>query len=392
MAPATTPGRADLAESDGIRQRYGLRAALRSCAVDWRLGACGTYVASPDGAAIVAVGRPGNWAAKYTGIMTCGRIWTCPVCSAKLRAERLARIQAAMVHSGGRWQMLTLTMRHQDGMPLAPMLRGMMRALARTRRVRAVREIWERAVTASVRATEVTHGTAGWHPHVHLLLRTHKWSRLEKAAFRRAWARAVVREVGGMHAPKLTLGVSFSKPLCVEKDDPTGVARYIAKAGCEIVGVGKVARDSRAGLSSWELAAVATGRHLEERAWSAWCEYQRSTKGRRMIELDDRASRFARQSPARDLAIAAAALGEPVRGEDVMPTSRRIEVPITTAMLRAMRRTEAIDRAALARPLTAAQRAEDPVRAILEALERAQLLAGELAARASPAIQDDAPS
>lgn len=378
MDPATTPGKADLADSAGLRQRYGLRSQLRRIALDWRLGACGTYVASPDGASVVATGRPGSWRAKYTGIATCGRIWTCPVCSAKLRAQRLARVVAAMSHSGGRWQMVTLTIRHEEGDSLARMMRGMMLALAKVRRVRAVRAIWERAITSSVRATEVTHGENGWHAHVHLLLRTLQWTRDERAAFRSAWQSAVERELGWRHRPDFARGVRFSRPCDVRRDDISRQAAYLAKMGCEIVGVGKESNDSRKGLSSWQVAACATARELDARRWAAWSEFQRSTRGRRMIELDDRAARWARQTPARDMAVAAAAFGEPLVADPTPQTSMRIEVPITSAQLRAIRRLEQVDPMALARPLTAARAADDAdaaIRSCIEQLlERASML------------------
>ena len=180
--------------------------------------------------------------------------------------------------------MATLTIRHAHGAPLRPMLGGLLLAWRRARQGGAIQRIWSSRVSASVRATEVTLGTNGWHPHVHALLRTTDWSPGERDALLDRWQSIVRKVLGEAHVPSPERAIHWSR----EHDG--GVAAYVAKLGYEITGHDKGARGGS--LSSWELAtraAVDRDPELERR----WVEYQLATKGRRMIELDDRAHKLA---------------------------------------------------------------------------------------------------
>ncbi len=443
----------ELAPRDAVAQRYALRSVLRGIGLDLRQRACGTYVAGSAGAALIFSGQPGNWRSSWSGLMTCGKIWTCPVCSARLRAKRLAKVKAALVGMGGRWQMLTFTIRHHDGEELRPMFDKMMLALAKMRRGRSVRAIWLRAVTASIRATEVKFGRHGFHPHLHILLRVLPLSSKEKTTLRHEWRAYMARALGmplvdpvlfpappkmpkgyrtsarekdernkmkqarqaealrlGLPlAPSLAFGLRFSKALDVDKCKPDKLAGYIVKLGCEIVGHGKDAKaDARnkGSLSQWELASLAAAR--EPREWRAWTEFQIATKGRRMIELDDRAAHAAkgprlpfitaqdkRDFDDEDLELRVTCDDEPA------PITKELDV--TQDELHALRRWEWEDRQALARPLAAARRADDPIaaaRAVIDECvktdgprrEREIIRRAAYAARGDPARAPPAPS
>lgn len=56
--------------------------------------------------------------AGYAGLSTCGSVWACPCCPAKIasrRAEELADVMAAVHRSGGCAYLVTYTMRHHQG-------------------------------------------------------------------------------------------------------------------------------------------------------------------------------------------------------------------------------------------------------------------------------------
>ena len=48
--------------------------------------------------------REGKMSARFCGVLTCGHIWTCPTCSARLPLESFSRsVNAAVSNAGGTW-------------------------------------------------------------------------------------------------------------------------------------------------------------------------------------------------------------------------------------------------------------------------------------------------
>ena len=245
------------------------------------------------------------WEAKWRGTLSCGHVWTCAVCSARLRAERLDRVVRALVNGRGRWQMLTVTIRHGHQHRLSDTLGGLIRSWRKCRMGRPVQPLWTSHVSASVRSFEVTKGANGWHPHAHVLIRTAHWTTPERRALFEKFATVVEQEMGAEHVPTWANGMRFSKPLEVGSNvagEAERVAKYLAKVGLEITGHGK---SSRRGKTHWQIAADAAEGH--ESSVKAWHEFHRGTRGKRMIELDRRASSFASQqtnhveAPPRDV-------------------------------------------------------------------------------------------
>jgi len=242
--------------------------------------------------------------ARMVGIMNCGHIWTCPTCSLAIRAERAQRIALAMEQGRGEWRMLTLTIRHHKGQPLAELLEGMMKAWRRTRQGRAFQDVWSDYVSASVRAIEVTWGRKnGWHPHLHVLLRCRKWSAEHELLLFERWDRFVREFLGDACAPSTEHGIAWSNP------HDGAIARYVTKMGMELTGYAKDTRD-QGSVTPWALAKLAArlyqrdGPVMDERerrqakeALALWVEFQGATRGRRCIELDDRAQAMAMTRP-----------------------------------------------------------------------------------------------
>lgn len=117
--------------------------------------------------------------AAYAGLQTCGSVWSCPICAAKIAERRRAELQAAMaLHRAraGAVTLLTLTTPHQKTDKLFDLLEMQGKALHRFWRDRTVKEIFkEMGAIGHVRALEVTHGRKspsnnGWHPHYHCLM------------------------------------------------------------------------------------------------------------------------------------------------------------------------------------------------------------------------------
>jgi len=186
-----------------------------------------------------------------------------------------------MADKVGRWQMVTLTLRHHGGESLREVLGRLVNAWRAVRAHRIVRTTMKARVTASCRALEVTFGSNGWHPHIHILWRTSEWSADERAELERLWCAAAGAELG--------VGVRWSTPIYSWQPER---ARYLARLGCEVAGAGGKA--ARAGhLTSWQVAnyaADAKAKAVCDARWLfLWREFQESMKGRRILELDERA-------------------------------------------------------------------------------------------------------
>jgi len=87
--------------------------------------------------------------ATYVGLQTCGSVWACPVCAAKIAERRRAEVVAAMAAhkaAGGCMFLLTLTAPHQRTDLLADLLAKQAKALKKMFADWAVRKVFEEMV------------------------------------------------------------------------------------------------------------------------------------------------------------------------------------------------------------------------------------------------------
>lgn len=268
----------------GMQRAYALRALLRPLATSRRVADCGRRAISAQPAVVVEEYEHFR-RAWWLGVLKCGRQHACPVCAAKRAAERADELDRMMqADPEGRWQMLTLTLRHRAGEPLRELLKLLYKALRRVRTTRITREIFDARVTASVRALEVTYGANGFHPHVHLLLRTSEWTAEERAALASEWSQALPGRVLD------DVGVVWSTPI---EGWHKQRALYVAKLGAEVAGVAKKCKHGN--MSVWQLAEAAL---KSEPLQCRWREYQEAMRGRRLLEFDERAKALVREAPA----------------------------------------------------------------------------------------------
>jgi hypothetical protein len=208
------------------------------------------------------------------GVQSCGSVWGCPVCSAKIRARRSLEVELAAVRhvdQGGTLAMLTLTLRHDRGQSLLELveaLRSSWRKVQRHRRWAKLRL----ELVGTVTALEVTHGPNGWHPHLHLLL------------FLRPGAHGLVDDleqwlpatwkgtVGSVleAAPDLEHGVHVMQLGATS-------AKYVAKIADETT------RADLKGDATSPFALLDGVGDGDVEAVARWIEYSRTMKGRRAI-------------------------------------------------------------------------------------------------------------
>jgi len=137
----------------------------------------------------------------YVGLMTCGNVWTCPICAAKISERRRKELKAAIVQheaEGRSVLLITFTVSHQREESLQGLLERLSKASIWFYAHRTYKELKKRYMKRGrVRAMEVNHGQAnGWHPHMHELwfldLNLHDYSILKAEIFA-LWLKACKR-------------------------------------------------------------------------------------------------------------------------------------------------------------------------------------------------------
>lgn len=207
----------------------------------------------------------------YQGLQTCGSVWACPCCGARISETRRGEMNQALSwarEQGYRVSMVTLTARHGRGDDLRELLERMKDAKQRWARHRAYRQI-KPAMVGSVTATEVTGGGAhGWHPHFHVILimdGDHDLSGL-----RAAWL-ASLRGAGLDGA-----GAAFQ----VQGADAAGT--YVTKWGAAEELALKDGKKGRAGSTPAQLLAASCDED-DRKAGRLWSEYAQVFHGRRQL-------------------------------------------------------------------------------------------------------------
>lgn len=286
--------RAPKGASDLREWRYKRRALLRDVSSLRRVCKCGRVLHDADHGAGLRLGDGG---AGWSGVVTCGSVWVCPVCNAKVMARRaleLGTAIAAWQARGGTVVLVTFTMRHRLGQGLVLLWDSLSYGWARvTSGTSWLRDKGAHGVVHYARTVEVTTGRNGWHVHAHVLLFLHgkvadgSLSALHGGMFGR-WRAAMVAR--GLAAP--TMAGQDIRVVGTE-----WVAEYLTKstdrarsAGREVtMSQGKRARSVLGTEPTWVLLdRVSEG---DADALDLWHEWERGSKGRRQITW----SRGARQ-------------------------------------------------------------------------------------------------
>lgn len=294
-------------------QRYRRRAAVREAgerladsasswdAVSWRRQcSCGFAMGDRVGIA---------WSTKSdscyaVGLTTCGSVWSCVVCCAKIRACRTSDMEHLAVwheSNGGHLIMLTLTLAHESPDALDPLVHGLTSAFRVLQQSQWWQDLRSLFTVGQVRALEVTHGFAdftsnnGWHPHLHVLLLvspgcvagvtryldgfdTRRTLAPDKktgaarfgkvrhvAGLYERWSAAVVSALGEHHRPSAARGCHYTVIA-------TGDARYLTKISQEVTRA-----DLKGGIRQvWSL--------IDTERWALWAEYCAAMKGMRAVQ------------------------------------------------------------------------------------------------------------
>ena len=268
--------------------RYRLRHLLREVSTVDRVKGCG-WEPIANGIQIRLSATDGRMVAGFGGLETCGRIWLCPVCSAKIRVRRGDQIAEACArhldNEGAACWFITVTLPHEKGDALRDSFNALNEAWRYVKTGRAYQVDKKRfGILGDIRAVEVTHGENGWHPHAHILVFTSRQLEFDEMC---AWAaRLDARWAQGLAKvgwPQGKPGVRFTM---VPVTKGKGVAAYVAKVQEKGLG-NEIARadmkDAREGnrtpfsiLADFGNGALADDLEL-------WWEYEAATAGRSAI-------------------------------------------------------------------------------------------------------------
>lgn len=270
----------------GRVQRFALQSVARSILPKSRTARCLRVRAHDQDVAVWKSQTHGT--ATYRGLQTCGSVWTCPVCAAKIAERRRVELADAMTRhkaGGGSVSLLTLTTPHQRGDDLAALLQqqgGALQAFLRDRAVKAVFK--EMGYIGQIRALEVTHGRKsaqnnGWHPHFHIL-QFHEVKGTD--ADRKDWAvRLYLR--WAEYCKRAGLGVpSFQHGLRL--DDGTRAAQYVSKWGLEDeMTRGHTKKAKAGGETPFDLLRAVLADQDDKQAAALFREFSECFKGKRQL-------------------------------------------------------------------------------------------------------------
>lgn len=243
----------------------------------------------PTGHYVAVNGSNGtqSQSAFYSGLISCGCVWTCAVCAVKIQEKRRQEIALAIDYAyenNLQPVLVTLTFPHEKTQQLKDLLKMQSNALARLRKNKS----WDKFKTeiyysGLIRSLELTHGLNGWHPHTHELWFVGKDIKAEdiKEFVLDKWYTSCVKAglVGGeqkdmlnfyKHAVDIKGNCSASDYLAKQDSSKNwGVDREVAKASSK--------SGKKSGLHPF---AFLTEEHKNIKLW---LEYTRSIKGKSQL-------------------------------------------------------------------------------------------------------------
>lgn len=225
---------AQIAETRAARgfraKRYALKSVVNDILPDSRTAKCMRWKA-PNSDVEIWRGMSAGIAGKsfFKGLYVCGRLWTCPVCAAKISERRRMELSVALENAkeqGLKVFLITQTIRHGLGDDLKDLLDKIADAEKRmwSNRDGMFYKKWL-GVVGTIKTTEVLWGANGWHPHKHTLLFLNKDMSSSSVlnALSSLWINSCVK--AGLPAPSVARGLTVQ--------DGSFADKYVSKWGLE---------------------------------------------------------------------------------------------------------------------------------------------------------------
>lgn len=171
----------------------------------------------------------------YGGLATCGSVWACPVCAAKIQERRRQELVQFMDYaygSGDAPVMVTFTFPHVRFDSLEDLILRQRLAFKLLREGNSFQLFKKRfSFKGLIRSLEVTHGANGWHPHTHELWLVRPMVKAEREDFQRfvinRWEQCCVK--AGLLDPSDRMNVHAFRLHSVDVRFRVTSAEYLAK-------------------------------------------------------------------------------------------------------------------------------------------------------------------
>jgi hypothetical protein len=281
-------------------------------------------------------------AAHYSGLLRC-RAKACPSCVAVRRlktAEEIAKVSELARAGGQHTYLVTFTIRHGRGMSLELTGHGIRNAWRTMLQGRWWQDFKARfGGLQFIIGEEMTHGSNGWHPHLHALFFLPRELSMDEILDARSdlferWADIIGEQLGEGCGPLPGPGLDFRPAHCAE---------YLAKLGLELSSAGTKERsiDSNAGgrtplelLADWlasPIDAVTGELDMSRQEFKLYQEFERTMKGKKdhswstgLRELRDQAKQAIKAEQLAETVLVADIPAETWRQLCELPDSPRI--------------------------------------------------------------------
>lgn len=181
----------------------------------------------------VTVGVTAEGVVHVKGVKRCGSVHACPKCAPTIREQRAAQVDALLgraLAAGCIVYFVTATVQHHHGQSLSYLWQRLQGSWSAAWSGRDV--AWDNGdgYVGQIRAFDLTHGQAGWHPHLHVAvvfepgssLSDHRRFLVER---RRLYRRAL--QSVGLYSSATQVGWDV-RPVA-RRDSSGAIARYVAK-------------------------------------------------------------------------------------------------------------------------------------------------------------------
>ena len=251
-----------------------------------QLRKCGNVSRRVEGVGIVArKNADGSNSAGLSGLSSCHSVWLCPTCGPRIAFHRAREIREIMTawaeREKGQFLFLTLTMKHKKSDALDDLWKAISQAWTRFSRHYSFKKHSNNGsgMGGWLKATEVTHGSNGWHVHLHVLIFVRDplpmISDTNKLFLR--WGEIVESE--GFSADPGAQDMRFANP-----DDVAVLAGYLNKQRWDsakemTAQAGKIAK----GESVTPMQILWSAVQGEDAARSLWYVFEHASMGKRQL-------------------------------------------------------------------------------------------------------------
>lgn len=263
---------------DNRVDNFRLRDIAGSILHDQRICNCGK---KPAASKIKILKHANTGKAHYSGLQTCGSVWSCPVCASKISERRRLEISQAVdkwIEQGGEVLLVSLTFPHSKKDNLKDLLLKQSEACkkfkGRSAYSKHLRSFY--GIQGTIRSLETTYSkTNGWHPHLHELWfvnRGFSIIQLRNYVYD-SWSLACTDS--GLKRPNITNGVD------IRSGD--FACSYVAKWGMDYEVAKSHIKKGRKGFSKTPFQFLDDYQNGNLQAGALFREYAEAFKGKRQL-------------------------------------------------------------------------------------------------------------